>query len=70
MISKITILSILLVTSFTLLTSHQQFNYTANQNYTQAIADLVSINKTVAANSDYSAKITDNKNFVAFLERP
>lgn len=69
MISKLTVVSLLVLTVFALHIEHEQLNVTGGTSIEQAVSDFTAFNKSVFANTAYSQKITDNQAFSEFLTR-
>lgn len=69
MISKFTIISLLALAVFAIHIDHQELNVTGATSLDQVISDLTAFNHSVYANTAYSEKITDNKDFSDFLKR-
>lgn len=69
MVFRATILALLVLGSFALHLEHQQATSAGNESLTELISDMKEFQKSVSANTNYSTHITDNKDFISFLER-
>lgn len=68
MISRFVILAVIVLGSLTLHIEHEQVSV-SSASYTDAISDLSAFQKEVAANTQYSNGITNNADFIRYLER-